>query len=99
LIENRYFSGMVRIQTDRGHQVVSAGPYRWIRHPGYAGSLIYFLATPIFLDSSWAFIPAVLLTIVLVIRTSLEDKTLQKELEGYQTYASQVRFRLIPGIW
>lgn len=99
LIENRYFSGMVRIQTDRGHQVVSAGPYGWVRHPGYAGSLIYFLATPIFLDSSWAFIPAVLLTIVLVIRTSLEDKTLQKELEGYQTYASQVRFRLIPGIW
>ncbi len=99
LIENRYFSGMVRIQTDRGHQVVSAGPYRWIRHPGYAGSLIYFLATPIFLDSYWAFIPAVLLTIVLVIRTNLEDKTLQNELEGYQSYVSQVRFRLIPGIW
>ncbi|NTW45239.1 MAG: isoprenylcysteine carboxylmethyltransferase family protein [Anaerolineaceae bacterium] len=99
LIENRYFSGMVRIQTDRGHHVVSTGPYGWVRHPGYAGALMSFLATPIFLDSSWAFIPAVLLIIVLVIRTNLEDKTLQKELEGYQSYASRVRFRLIPGIW
>jgi len=99
LIENRYFSGMVRIQSDRGHQVVSSGPYGWVRHPGYAGALVSFLATPIFLDSSWAFIPAGLLAIVLVIRTGLEDKTLQKELGGYQSYTSKVRFRLIPGIW
>jgi len=57
LIENRFFSGMVRIQIDRGHQVVSSGPYRWMRHPGYAGALLTYLATPLFLDSLWAFLP------------------------------------------
>lgn len=99
LIENRFFSGMVRIQTDRDHQVVSSGPYRWMRHPGYAGALLTYLATPIFLDSRWAFLPAIFITIVLIIRTSLEDKTLQDELEGYRDYAMQVRYRLLPGVW
>lgn len=99
LIENRFFSGMVRIQADRGQQVVSSGPYGWMRHPGYAGALLAYLATPLFLDSRWAFLPAVLLTIVLVIRTGLEDRTLQDELEGYRDYARRVHYRLLPGIW
>jgi len=99
LIENRFFSGMVRIQTDRGHQIVSSGPYRWIRHPGYAGALLTYLATPIFLDSRWAFLPVMFITIVLVIRTSMEDKVLQDELEGYHDYARRVRYRLLPGVW
>lgn len=99
LIANRYFSGMVRIQTDRDHQVVSTGPYRWLRHPGYAGALLTYLATPIFLDSLWAFLPAILITIVLVIRTNLEDETLQTELAGYREYAGRVRYRLLPGVW
>lgn len=99
LIANRYFSGMVRIQTDRDHQVVSTGPYRWLRHPGYAGALLTYLATPIFLDSLWAFLPAILITIVLVIRTNLEDETLQTELAGYREYAGRVRSRLLPGVW
>ena len=99
LIENRFFSGMVRIQTDRGHQVVSSGPYRWIRHPGYAGALLTYLATPFFLDSRWAFLPVVFITIVLVIRTNLEDKVLQNELEGYRDYARRVRYRLLSGVW
>jgi protein-S-isoprenylcysteine O-methyltransferase Ste14 len=99
LIENRFFSGMVRIQTERGHQVVSSGPYRWMRHPGYAGAALAYLATPPFLDSSWAFLPAVLITSILVIRTHLEDTTLQVELEGYHDYAGRVRYRLLPGIW
>ena len=99
LIENRFFSGMVRIQTDRGHHVVSSGPYRWVRHPGYAGALISFWATPFFLDSLWAFLPVVLVTVALVIRTHLEDKTLQNELDGYRDYARQVRYRLLPGVW
>ena len=99
LIENRFFSGMVRIQTDRGHEVVSSGPYRWLRHPGYAGGLLTYLATPFFLDSLWAFLPALFITIVLVIRTRLEDSTLQNELEGYREYARQVRYRLLPGVW
>jgi len=99
LIENRFFSGMVRIQTERGQKVVSSGPYRWMRHPGYTGALWAYLATPLFLDSAWAFLPALLLTIVLVIRTSLEDRTLQAELEGYHDYARRVRYRLLPGVW
>lgn len=99
LIENRYFSGMVRIQTDRGHRVVSSGPYRWIRHPGYTGALLTYLATPVFLDSGWAFLPVAFLAVVLVIRTRLEDQTLQHQLTGYREYARQVRYRLFPGIW
>jgi len=99
LIENRFFSGMVRIQTDRSHQVVSSGPYRWIRHPGYAGALLTYLATPLFLDSGWSFLPTVFITILLIIRTALEDRTLQKELPGYAEYARRVQYRLLPGIW
>jgi protein-S-isoprenylcysteine O-methyltransferase Ste14 len=99
LIENAYFSGMVRIQADRGQHVVSSGPYRWVRHPGYAGALVVYLATPLFLDSAWTFVPALFLTVVLIIRTNLEDKTLQAELPGYRDYAQQVRYRLVPGMW
>lgn len=99
LIENRFFSGVVRIQTERGHHVITGGPYRWMRHPGYAGALLTYLAAPFFLDSLWTFVPAIFLTIVLVLRTSLEDKTLQEELPGYRDYARRVRYRLFPGVW
>jgi protein-S-isoprenylcysteine O-methyltransferase Ste14 len=99
LVENRFFSGMVRIQSDRGHQVVSSGPYRWMRHPGYAGAMWSYLAIPIFLDAGWAYIPALFLVILLAIRTALEDRALHKELDGYGNYASRVRYRLFPGVW
>ncbi len=99
LIENRFFSGMVRIQGDRGHRVVSTGPYAWVRHPGYAGALLTYVATPCFLDSVWAFLPVIFIISVLVIRTKLEDDALQQELQGYQEYTQQTRYRLIPGIW
>jgi protein-S-isoprenylcysteine O-methyltransferase Ste14 len=99
LVENRFFSGMVRIQTERGHQVVSTGPYRWIRHPGYAGALITYLGTPLFLDSAWGFLPVIFIAVTLVIRTALEDRTLQEELAGYRDYAARVRYRLLPGVW
>jgi protein-S-isoprenylcysteine O-methyltransferase Ste14 len=99
LIENRFFSGMVRIQEDRGHHVVSSGPYRWVRHPGYLGGVLTYLATPVFLDSPWAVIPAVAFTAVLALRTMLEDATLQRDLAGYDTYAREVRYRLVPGVW
>jgi protein-S-isoprenylcysteine O-methyltransferase Ste14 len=99
LIENKFFSGVVRIQTDRGHRVVTTGPYRFVRHPGYAGALWTYLAMPVLLDSLWAFIPAVLLVGVLILRTSLEDRTLRAELPGYREYTQKTRYRLIPGIW
>ena len=99
LIENRFFSGVVRIQTARGHHVVSSGPYHWVRHPGYAGALLTYLATPLLLDSGWAFLPTLAIAAVLVIRTALEDRTLQDELAGYRDYAGRVRYRLLPGVW
>jgi protein-S-isoprenylcysteine O-methyltransferase Ste14 len=99
LIENAYFSGMVRIQKDRGQHVVSSGPYCWVRHPGYASALLIYFATPLFLDSLWTYVPVVFLTVVVVIRTSLEDKTLQEQLDGYHDYVKRVPYRLLPGIW
>lgn len=99
LMENRFFSGVVRIQKERNHHVISTGPYRWMRHPGYAGALLVYLASPIFLDTPWAFLPALFLTIILIIRTYLEDQTLQAQLDGYRDYATKTRYRLLPGIW
>lgn len=99
MVVNAYFSGMVRLQTDRGQQVVTDGPYRWVRHPGYTGSLLAFLATPFLLGSAWTLLPALLLAVALVIRTRLEDRALQAELPGYRAYAGRVRYRLAPGIW
>ena len=99
LIENRFFSAMVRIQFDRGHQVVSGGPYRWIRHPGYAGAILVYLATPVLLDSQRALLPALAFSAILVARTALEDRTLQNELSGYRDCAQKVRYRLLPGVW
>lgn len=99
MIENRFFSGTVRIQEDRGHRVVSGGPYRWMRHPGYLGAALAYLGTPALLSSLWAFLPSVVLLVLLVVRTRLEDATLQAELDGYREYAGQVRYRLLPGVW
>jgi protein-S-isoprenylcysteine O-methyltransferase Ste14 len=99
LIDNRFFSGVVRLQTDRGHHVISSGPYARVRHPGYAGGILTYLATPFFLDSSWALLPTPMLRTVLVLRTRLEDRFLQENLEGYREYAVRVRYRLLPGLW
>lgn len=99
LIENRFFSGTVRIQTERGHHVVSTGPYRIVRHPGYAGGMLGYLFIPLLLDSLWAWIPTLLLCVVMVVRTALEDKTLQAELPGYKEFAQKTRYRLLPGVW
>lgn len=99
LIANRFFSGMVRIQSDRGQHVIDTGPYRWVRHPGYAGSLLTYPVIPLLLDSWWTFIPVILTIVILVVRTKLEDQALQEKLEGYREYTQRVRYRLIPGVW
>ncbi len=75
------------------------GPYRYLRHPGYAGTLLSYLCMPLILDSAWAFIVTGLLFIVTIARTALEDQTLQNELPGYRAYAERVKHRLLPGIW
>lgn len=99
MLANRFFSGVVRIQADRGHQVVSAGPYRYVRHPGYASGIVASLAIPLALGSLYALIPAALSVALTITRTALEDRTLRAELPGYAEYAQRVRWRLLPGVW
>ena len=99
MVSNAYFSEVVRIQDDRGHQVVTDGPYRFVRHPGYTGAILSFLGSPLLLGSWWAFIPTIIGIGGYVLRTALEDKTLQLELDGYRAYTEQVRHRLFPGVW
>jgi protein-S-isoprenylcysteine O-methyltransferase Ste14 len=96
---NRFFSSMVRIQNDRGQTVCRSGPYRFVRHPGYAGGILFELMTGIVLGSWWACIPQVLAAVLLLWRTSLEDKTLKAELPGYTEFASETKYRLLPGVW
>lgn len=97
---NPYFEKTARIQADRGHRVVEAGPYRFVRHPGYIATIAgYILGTPLMLGSWWAFVPAALAAASIVVRTALEDKMLLEELAGYDRYAAKVRYRLLPGIW
>ena len=96
---NTFFSTQVRIQTDRSHAVANTGPYKFIRHPGYIGAILFSLGIPIMLGSWWAVIPGLISVILYVVRTALEDITLQDELPGYPDYADQVQFRLIPGVW
>lgn len=99
LVENRFFSSTVRIQRDRGHSVCDSGPYRFIRHPGYAGNLLAVAGIIMALNSMWSLIPAIAALVIAVIRTALEDKTLHEELPGYKEYAMRVRYRLFPGIY
>jgi protein-S-isoprenylcysteine O-methyltransferase Ste14 len=96
---NKYFSTLVRIQIDRGHTVATSGPYRYIRHPSYTGYIVSFLGMSLALGSLWALTPTGLIACLLVVRTALEDRTLQDELPGYKDYAERVRYRLLPGIW
>ncbi len=99
LAENRYFFSVVSIQTDRGHVVCDSGPYRFVRHPGYAGNIPPLFGIVLALESVWTLIPTAAALVISVIRTALEDQTLLDELPGYRGYARQVRYRLIPGIY
>jgi len=98
-IENRFFSSVVRIQKDRGHAVCDSGPYRIVRHPAYAGNVLPLLGIVLALGSLWTLIPVAVALVIVLIRTALEDQTLQEELPGYQEYARRVRYRLFPGIY
>lgn len=96
---NKFFSGTVRIQEDRGQYVIDKGPYSIVRHPGYASMLLSYALVGFAMNSIWALLPGSLMAAVFIIRTKLEDATLQNELPGYIEYASRVKYRLFPGIW
>ena len=99
MLANTFLAMVVRIQEERGHSTVSSGPYRYVRHPMYIGILVSYGSTPLLLGSWFALIPFAIMGALLVLRTALEDRTLQNELPGYAEYAQRVRYRLLPGIW
>ncbi|MFC1726468.1 methyltransferase family protein [candidate division KSB1 bacterium] len=99
MVSNRFFSTMVRIQTEREHSVETEGPYKYVRHPGYVGFILMTLATPVALGTLYSLIMSGITAIILIIRTSLEDKTLRNELTGYVEYTKNVKYRLIPYVW
>jgi protein-S-isoprenylcysteine O-methyltransferase Ste14 len=96
---NKFFSSVVRIQLDRKQTVCSSGPYKFIRHPGYLGGIIFTIVTPFLLGSFWGLIPAIITIVIVMMRTYLEDETLKKELTGYIDYSKKVKYRIIPFIW
>jgi protein-S-isoprenylcysteine O-methyltransferase Ste14 len=99
MLENKWFSSMVRIQSDRGQQVVQTGPYKYVRHPGYVGGILMAIGFGLVFGSLWSLIPAGVTTVILVLRTYLEDNMLKKELPGYLEYTKKVKYRLIPVVW
>jgi protein-S-isoprenylcysteine O-methyltransferase Ste14 len=96
---NKFFEATVRIQVQNNQQVISSGPYRYVRHPGYVGVILHFIAIPIALGTWTALIPAVVGIVLFIVRTSLEDNALHQELPGYAAFAERTRYRLLPGIW
>jgi len=99
MVSNKFFSTLVRLQTDRQHTVATEGPYRYVRHPGYVGYILFSLATPVALGTLLALIFAGITGLLFIVRTALEDVTLKKELPGYAEYAENVKYRLIPFLW
>ena len=97
--ENAFLSGLVRIQSDRGHTVCTTGPYRFVRHPMYLAVILVLPGVPVFLGSFYGLIPAGLAAALFVLRTSLEDRTLRRELPGYAEYAARTRWKLVPKVW
>ncbi len=99
MASNRFFSTAVRLQWERDHTVATGGPYHYVRHPGYVGYITMIFGTALVLGSLWALVPVTLSSVLLVLRTALEDRTLRQELDGYEEYAQRVRYRLLPGVW
>jgi len=94
---NSYTAGTVTVEA--GQQVVDVGPYAWVRHPMYSGSMLGYLATPVALGSLWGLVPAALVCAMIVVRLLDEERYLSKNLPGYEEYQRRVRWRLVPGMW
>ena len=96
---NQFFYGVMRVAKEKGHVVCDRGPYRIVRHPGYIRAALFTLASPLILHSVWAFFPALLTIVAILLRTRMEDANLQTKLDGYRSFTQRTRFRLFPGIW
>ena len=99
MMTNPHFETTVRIQSERDHRVVTTGPYRLVRHPGYVGGILLSVSVPLMVGSVWTLVPAAVIALLYVARTALEDKALRRELVGYGAYAERVKYRLLPLIW
>ncbi|WJI09268.1 isoprenylcysteine carboxylmethyltransferase family protein [Methanobacterium sp. CWC-01] len=99
MVQNPFFEPTVRIQRERGQKVIGSGPYQIVRHPGYLSGILWHLAMPLIFGSGLTLVYSLLIIVLLVVRTYLEDKTLQAELEGYQEYTRKTRYRILPGLW
>jgi protein-S-isoprenylcysteine O-methyltransferase Ste14 len=97
--ENTYLSRVVEVQKEKGHKVITTGPYKYVRHPMYVAVILLYFSIPLALSSLIALIPSSLLAIIIIIRTHLEDRTLHKELLGYEEYGKKVKYKLLPGVW
>ena len=96
---NSFAAPVIKIQTERGHRVISSGPYAWVRHPMYSGTILFFAGMPLLLGSWWGLIMAPLFVVLFGFRARLEERALVAGLPGYADYLTRVRYRLIPGIW
>jgi protein-S-isoprenylcysteine O-methyltransferase Ste14 len=97
--ENSFAAPVIKIQTERGHRVIDSGPYAWVRHPMYSGTILFFAGMPLLLGSWWGLIMAPLFVVLFGFRARLEERALVAGLPGYSDYLTRVRYRLIPGIW
>jgi protein-S-isoprenylcysteine O-methyltransferase Ste14 len=96
---NSFASPVVKLQTERGHRVISTGPYAYVRHPMYSASVLFFVGAPLLLGSWWGLAMAPLFALLFAIRARIEERALLKGLPGYADYTTQVRYRLLPGLW
>jgi protein-S-isoprenylcysteine O-methyltransferase Ste14 len=97
--ENSFAAPVIKLQTERGHRVVSTGPYAWVRHPMYSGTVLFFVGMPLLLGSWWGVALSPLFLVLFAVRAGIEERTLRAGLPGYADYAARVRYRLLPGVW
>jgi len=97
--ENSFAAPVVKLQTERGHRVVSTGPYAWVRHPMYSGTVLFFVGAPMLLGSWWGVAMSPLFIVLFAIRARIEERALLAGLPGYADYTARVRYRLVPGLW
>jgi protein-S-isoprenylcysteine O-methyltransferase Ste14 len=97
--ENSFAAPVVKLQAERGHRVVSTGPYAWVRHPMYSGAVLFFVGAPLLLGSWWGVAMAPLFALLFAVRIAIEERALVAGLPDYADYTTRVRYRLVPGLW